>query len=91
MEKWKALTEYLLIQRSEEVSIQITDLRKIVGKLSDGVTRRISYWDPIMGRKQLTPGAAAWKARFVVVGFDWDVDGQTPRIAAIKLCVYKKT
>jgi hypothetical protein len=79
----------LNIPKEGIIKLPITELGKVVGGLSGQTNRRISYWDPIMGQKTLNPGAAAWKAGFVVVQFDYEPDRDMPRLVAITFRRYK--
>jgi len=86
------LTHYLQalnIPKEGIIKLSVTELGKAVGGLSVQTNRRISYWDPFMGQKDLNPGAAAWRAGFVAVQFDYELDGDIPRIIAISLRRYK--
>lgn len=90
--KWDKLMHYLQaldIPKRGSIKLPITQLEKIVGGLSVQTNRRISYWDPFMGRKTLNPGAAALRAGFVVVQFDYEPDRDMPRIVAITLLRYR--
>lgn len=90
--KWEKLMDYLRalnIPKEGIIKLSITELGNVVGGLSVQTNRRISYWDPFMGQKALNPGAASWKAGFVVVQFDYEPGGDRPRIAAIWLRRYK--
>lgn len=90
--KWDKLMHHLQaldIPEQGRIKLPITQLGKIVGGLSVQTNRRISYWDPFMGRKALNPGAAALRAGFVVVQFDYEPDGDMPRIVAITFLRYR--
>ena len=69
--------------------LSINELGEIVGGLSVQTNKRISYWDPYMGQNKLNPGAAAWRAGFVVVGIDWKPGDEMPHILVITLRRYK--
>ena len=88
MRKWEKLTNYLQqkkIQEGGTLTISFAELSKIVGELAPKTTKRISYWDPYMGRQSLTPGSAAWKAGFAVTAIEWKVIGSDLHITNISL------
>jgi hypothetical protein len=92
MRKWEKLTNYLQqkkVPKGGTLTISFDDLRKIVGWLAPKTIRRISYWDPYMGKQNLTPGSAAWKAGFALAAINWKSIGDELHIISIALCRFR--
>jgi hypothetical protein len=70
MGKWDKLASYLM-NKSDVVCLSTGQLSEIVGPLSRQMYKRISYWDPYMGKLRLNPGSAAQKAGYTVTRFEW--------------------
>jgi hypothetical protein len=84
MTKWDKLTAFLS-NKGNSVHLPVVQLTKIVGPLKPQTYKRISYWDPFMGKARLNPGSAAKKAGFVVTGFEWHKTGAHPVLTGIRL------
>ena len=84
MSKWDKLTAFLM-NKGNLVCLSDVQLNNIVGPLSPQTYKRISYWDPFMGKARLNPGSAARKAGFIVTGFEWQKSGGHPILKSIQL------
>ncbi len=92
MRKWQILTNYLQqkkVQKGGTLTISFDKLRKIVGGLAPKTTKRISYWDPYMGKQSLMPGSAAWKAGFAIAAIKWRAIGGELHITHISLRCFR--
>ena len=84
MSKWDKLTAFLM-SKGNVVRLTVVQLNSIVGPLSPQTYKRISYWDPFMGKSTLNPGSAAKKAGFIVTGFEWERSAGYPVLKSIQL------
>lgn len=84
MSKWDKLTVFLT-NKGNVVCLSMVQLGNIVGTLSPQIHKRISYWDPFMGKAALNPGAAAKKAGFIATRFEWKKSQEHPVLKSIQL------